>query len=489
MEFAKCVEKQLGNQTFTENGAVSNKSSFSYVLDYFSKCGSLRGNDEEAIELFKAAYDESPMLARKILFYSRDIRGGTGERDTFRSVIKYLAKEHPADIIKNLKNIPEFGRWDDLYSLVDTNIESVIFEFMHEQLLQDEIDMNNGKAISLLGKWLKSENTSSEISKKLAKVTRCYFRMTSKEYRQRLSKLRAYINIVESKMSSGDWDSIKYENVPSRAMKLYTKSFTRHDEERFSSYLKDVANGKKKINAGTLYPYDIISRFLNKEITEDEEKTYELLWKNLPNYFEDGEYNTLAVIDVSGSMFSSKASIKPIEVAISLGLYMAEKNKGKLHDYFMTFSENPVMVKIKGDTLKDKIKNISNAEWGCNTDLMKLFDLLLKTIIANKIPQEEIPKKIFIISDMQFDVATKSNKTTFEKIDEKFKKYKIKRPDLVFWNVNAKSDVPVLKDDNGTFLVSGASPSILSHALNTKSQTPYEFMIEVLTSERYSSIL
>lgn len=199
-----------------------------------------------------------------------------------------------------------------------------------------------------------------------------------------------------------------------------------------------------------------------------------------------GEYNTLVVVDVSRSMYHSHNSVRPIDVAISLGLYMAERNKGKLKNYFMTFSENPELVKIVGSTLKQRIENISKANWGYNTDIIKIF---IKVVRVNNLEENEIPKKIFIISDMQFDKASpNNNKTTFELIKSMFRNNNIKQPDLIFWNINAQSDTPVTKDDNGTFLASGASPSILSHALNTKTTSPIEFMMEVLNSERYQCI-
>jgi hypothetical protein len=489
MSFISSLEKSMNKTAYTENGALSNKSTLNNVLDFFSKSGALRGNEDDALTLFNKAFAENKLLSKKALFYSRDVRGGQGERSNFRYIITQLAKKHPEHLTSNLCYIPVFGRWDDLYSLVDTPLEELAFDFMKDQLNEDIDNLSQGKNVSLLAKWLKSENTSSYESKRLARITRKRFQMNSKEYRQTLSKLRNKIDIVESKMTQGNWELIDYSKVPSRAMKLYTKAFNKHDPEGYAKYLKEVSEGKKKINTSTLYPYDIVSEYLNQTVTEEEDKTYEALWKNLPNYFKDGEYNTLVVVDVSGSMYSGSSSIRPIDVAISLGLYMAERNKGKLKDYFLTFSKDPELVKIVGDTLKERIDNMSSTNWGYKTNLIKIFDIFLKVIKANNLPESEIPKKLFIISDMQFDQAAPDNsKTTFELIDSKFKAASIKRPDLVFWNVNAKSDTPVTKDERGTFLVSGASPSILSHALNTEATTPIDLMLEVLNSERYSCI-
>lgn len=489
MSFISSLEKIMNKLAFTDNGAISYKSTLSSVLDFFSKSGALRGDEQAALTLFSKAFNENKLLAKRALFYCRDIRGGQGERSIFKFIINYLAKQHPKDIIGNICYIPIFGRWDDLYSFVDTPLEDVAFDFMKHQIEEDIENYSNGEHISLLAKWLKSENTSSKESKRLAKITRNHFGMNSKEYRKMLSMLRNKINIVESKITQGKWELIDYSEIPSKAMKLYSKAFMKHDPEGFTKYLNDVSIGKKKINASTLYPYDIVCKYLHSSISEDEDKAYEALWNNLPNYFNDGEYNTLVVVDVSGSMYHGRNSVRPIEVAISLGLYMAERNKGKLKDYFMTFSENPELVKIVGDTLKQRIENISKAKWGFNTDIVKIFDVFIKAVKANNLEESEIPKKIFIISDMQFDKASpNNNKTTFKLIKSMFRNNDIKQPDLIFWNVNAYSDTPVTKDDNGTFLVSGASPSILSHALNTKATSPIELMMEVLNSERYQCI-
>lgn len=496
MNFPDLVVKMENNMTTTENGAPSYKSTNSHVLDYFSKAAAKRGREDELIPLFDKSLEEDKLLTMKIMFYSRDIRGGQGERSSFRTLLNHVAKTNPDLIQKNFDNIVKYGRWDDFYSLVETELETTAFEYLHDQLTKDTFDLANDRPVSLLAKWLKSENTSSKQSKELAAITRRHFHMNSEKYRKTLSALRKKIDIVESKMSSKTWDTIDYQKVPSRAMKLYASAFGRNDCERYRDYLNLVSEGKGKMNAATLYPYDIVNIFLNEykyPLSETEEKAYELLWENLPNYFEDGEYNTLAVVDVSGSMEQSygKPSTRPIDVAISLGIYMAEKNKGKLNGYFMTFSKDPSMVKITGNTLKEKIRSVKNAGWGYNTNIEKVFDLLLKTIIANKIPEEQVPKKLFIISDMQFDEASgeASMDTTYESIVKKYMKYNVKLPQLVFWNVAGRSDTPTTKDEYGTFLVSGASPSILSAALNTKTKTPYEFMLEVLNGERYASVV
>ena len=294
------MEKELNKSVFTENGALSNASTLNSVLDFFSKSGALRGDNNTALELFKGAFREDELLAKKALFYSRDVRGGQGERSNFRIILHFLAESNPESLRPNVQFIPKFGRWDDIYSLFDTKCERDALSILKVQFELDLQDLEANKNVSLLGKWLKSENASSADSKQIAKRIRKYFGLKSKEYRQALTKLRAKIDIVERKMTLNQWEDINYSHIPSNAMKQYTKAFKKHDDERYTQYLGDVAAGKSKINASTLYPYDIACKYINGLASEEENATLEALWNNLPNYFTDGEYNTLCVVDVSG---------------------------------------------------------------------------------------------------------------------------------------------------------------------------------------------
>ncbi len=479
----------------TENGALSYGHTMNSVLDFFSKSGSLRNNDKELLNYFDKALSENMSLSLKALFYMRDIRKGQGERDGFRVISKYLANKFPNEIKRNISYIPEFGRWDDLYSFVGTGLEKFTMELMEEQFNND---LNSDKEVSLLGKWLKSENTSSKESRRLAKITREYFGLTPREYRTKLTSLRKSISIVESKMSKKNWSDIDYSKVPSQASRIYSNSFMRNDTKRYESFIEDVVSGDTKINAGTLYPYDIVRNIEHR--SEDEVKTYDALWKALPNFLEEGE-SVISVVDVSGSMTCGGASVAPIDVAVSLGIYFAERSFGDFKDSFITFSENPKVQKIKGTNIQEKVRNLRRADWGMSTNLQKVFDLILDVAVKNNTPQKDLPSKVFIISDMQFNEALKKveisdhvilratpEETNFESIDRKFKEAGYNRPDLVFWNVDGHSDTPVTKDEKGTFLVSGCSPSILKHAIKCEAQTPEELMLEVLNSERYEII-
>jgi RecQ family ATP-dependent DNA helicase len=470
----------------TQKRAISNSTTYNAVLDFFSKSGALRGRTGEVLNYFQKAFSEDETLALRALFYMRDVRGGQGERESFKVIIQWLAKNHKEAILCNLIHILVFGRYDDFYALVRIpEVSNDVFQIMKEQFEDDLAAAKEGDNVSLLGKWLKSENTSSKESRKLGKLTRKFFGLESEEYRKSLVLLRNKINIIETLVTQKKWNDIPYEHVPSHAMKLYTKTFTKNDKERFVKYLEDVKAGKKTIKASTLYPYDIVHELLDRHVDGTTLSSLQAQWEALPDFLEGStEKNGIVVADVSGSMTG-----RPMEVAISLALYFAERNTGTFKDYFLTFSETPELVKVYGNDLKEKIKNISRANWGNSTKIQLIFDLILDAAVKNNTKEEDMPSKVFIVSDMQFDIAVKdNNKTNFEVIEEKYKAAGYKRPVLVFWNVNASSDSPVTKDENGTFLVSGCSPSILKYAMNTVAVTPLELMLEVLNSERYSKI-
>lgn len=490
-KFITAVKKEMNKGTTTENGALSNNSSLDAVLDFFSKSGSLRGKNEEIIKYFEKAFEENEELSLRALFYMRDIKGGQGERNNFRIICQWLSTHSPESIIRNMIHIPIFGRWDDFYAFVTIDqTKEIALNIMKEQFDKDLQLASEGKNVSLLGKWLKSENASSKETKKLAIITREFFGLTSEKYRKSLSIIRKQINIVESYMSQKLWDQIEYSHVPSYAMKVYRKAFGKHDSDRFQQYLSDVENGKKKINASTLYPYDIVRDVLsNCSNDSDDSKSLDLQWNNLPNYMDDcNDTQCMVLADVSGSM-TCGSGVKPIYVAVSLAIYFAERMKGSFNGYFMTFTDKPDLVKVEGKNISEKVRSVMNADWGYNTNLIAAFKKILSAAVNNKIPQNEMPSKLFIISDMQFDQACSDNsRTNFEEIDRMYNEAGYTRPTLVFWNVNAHSDSPVTKDDEGTFLVSGCSPSILKYALNTHAVTPLELMLEVLNSERYSFI-
>lgn len=479
------------NYTTTENGAITHKTSNSYVLDYFAQGSALRNRDEvDIIRLFTKSFSEDPLLTMKILFYSRDIRGGQGERDTFRKIIKYLANNHTDTMRKNIEFIPEFGRWDDVYALFDTKLENEAISLIKNQLNEDIIS----EKPSLLAKWLKSENTSSKESRILANKTRELLKMTPKNYRKTLSLLRKRIDIVESKISNKNYKEIDYSKVPSNASLKYRQAFYRNDGERYSKYLDLLSEGKVKVNTKTLYPYQLVSKALDYPSIE-EKQLLNSMWDNLPDFIGDNNENNIAVIDTSDSMDGT-----PMEVAISLGLYLAERNKGAFKNHFITFADNPELVEVVGSNFCEKVHNISNANWEMSTNIESTFNLILNTAIKNKLPQEELPSRIFIISDMEFnqiennswswsDTPNRDDKALFEKLKERFKKYGYDMPKLVFWNVDSRNDnIPMTMNDEGVQLVSGANPILFETLLNNEFIGAYEIMLKEINKERYNCI-
>ena len=478
--------ENASNVTLTENLALAYKSTLSHVLDFFGNAGAFRTRtDAEVITSFSKAFAENQLLALKALFYIRDVRGGQGERKTFRTILTWLANNYPDVVRKNILNVPNYGRWDDMYALFDTALEPDATKAMATQLALDWHRMKSKQSVSLLAKWLKSENTSSKDS--VAKATR--FRKvlgwSSKKYRKTLSTLRKYIDVVEVKMCAKQWNEINFEGVPSKATTNYRKAFEKRAEEAFKTFLGKVEKGEAKINAATLYPYDLLRTVVEQSQTVTSLKAADLQWRALPNYVE-GDGKGLVIADTSGSMHGL-----PLYVAVSLAIYFAERNKGPFKDVFMTFSQRPCFHRLIGNNLLEKWNNLDHGGWDMNTNLQASLDLILKTAVNNKVAQKDMPSVLFIISDMQFDQASSSNdKTNYEQMKEKFERAGYKMPQTVWWQVNSRLDnVPVKFTDSGTALVSGSHPSILKKICNIKYLSPLGLMIEALTDKRYDAVV
>lgn len=469
------------DKTYTEKGATTLKSSGSDVLDFFASAAARRGQDIS--RYFGLAFAENEALATVAAFWLRDCRGGAGERELFRQILSWLADNKPEIFLKVFKLVPEYGRWDDLFHLVKhENVGNKVTEFILTRLTSD-LDLSQP---SLLVKWLPSISTSSKESVRLAAFFASELRWTHRNYRKTLSKLREKLKVVEKDMSARKWDEINFSHVPSYAGKLYRKAFLRHDGERYKQFLADVKSGKSKINASVLFPYDLVQGYLLWGSRLDE--TTEAQWAALPNY-ADTDDTALVVADLSGSMFTV-ASPSPAGVAVSLAVYIAERNKGVFKDYWLNFSDTPSLQKLKGSSLFEKIQNMDKNNWGGTTNFQSVFDLILNTAVNNDVPESDMPKKLFVISDMQFDTATRNNKkTNFEAIQKKYKKAGYEMPQIIFWNVAARgSQSPVTENQDGVFLVSGASPAIFKNAINAQAKTPYDLMVEVLNSDRYASV-
>ena len=479
------------NRTYTENGALTNRSTNSYCLDLFATIGALRNaEDNEIISRFIKAYTEDGNMAMKILFFARDIRGGLGERRVFRSILKWLSVHEADSLRKNIMHVPEYGRFDDLLSLIDGPCEKDMLSFIKEQLDKDLAALKIGNTVSLLAKWLPSVNTGNKDSVKTAKKLAKAMGFSDAEYRKVLVSLRAEIKLMENYLREKDY-SFSYEKQPSKALYKYRQAFFRNDQDRYCAFLERAESNPAVMNTGTLTPYDVIRPIMHRaeaeiEISEEERRSMDITWKALPDY--TGAENALAVVDGSGSMYCG-FGYTPATVAQSLGIYFAEHNKGCFHNHFITFSENPSLVEVKGRDIVEKLRYCMSFDECANTDLQRTFDLILKTAIQNRAKQEELPEKLYIISDMEFDYcANHAEMTNFEYAKKKFAKYGYKLPQLVFWNVESRNlQQPVTKNEQGVALVSGTSPQIFS-MLSEGILDPYFFMLKTLSSERYERI-
>ncbi|MEK4136387.1 DUF2828 family protein [Bacillus sp. FSL W8-0445] len=475
------------NETETLNGALAYKSTKSAVLDLFSMGGAYRNkSDDEVVKLFSKAYAEDATLAMKALFYLRDITQGQGERRFFRLALRHLSVYNKDSLVKNLHLIPLYGRWDDMWELLETPVQKEIVKLVKEQLLADKEADNP----SLLAKWMPSENASSTRTKKYARIFRKALGGTPKQYRKLLTSLREKINIVETKLTERRYEEISYDKLPSKAGMIYRDAFFRNDEKRYRAFLDSLTNGETKVNSGTLYPNDIVGKILGNHhwlrprLSKQEIKLFEGQWNNLPNYMGDKSEDSIVMADVSRSMSGT-----PMNVAISLAMYIAERNKGAYKDHFMTFSERPELVKIQGTNIVEKVNNISRVNWGWSTNIEKSLQTILDVAVKNNLPNDEVVKKIYIISDMQFNHCVDgASKNIFKNMEEKFNSYGYDLPNIVFWNVNAHSNTPMTMNEVGVQLVSGFSPSILTQLLSSDGKTPYDFMLDVICGDRYQKV-
>lgn len=473
------------NLTTTTNGAVVHNSSTSACVDFFALGGTNRSqNSQDANSLFIKAFFENKTYAVRLMFMFRDVREGQGLRSSFRSQIKWLAEEYPDETKKLIDLIPEYGRWDDMYAVADTPCESYMFAKYITQITSDLKNLSLDQPISLAGKWLKRINTSSKESVRLGNKTRQAFDLSQKDYRQLCSSLNRHLDVVENKMSANKWENINYSAVPSQCFLKNRNSFARHDSERYRQFILDVSENKAKVNAKTLYPYQIISKILLNTITPNEAQ---ILWDNLTNYPVDD--NAIVVADVSGSMTGL-----PMDVCVSIALYFSERATGPFKDHFITFSSKPKLVKTVGDTIFQKCVNLSRAEWGYNTNLEAVFLLILQTAISHKLQPSAMVKSLYIISDMQFDEAAKAPQsaveTFYDSMRNLFSEHGYTIPKLVFWNVGSSLGVPVVSTTENTVMISGFSPSILKYIVgqSTEIPTPESAMLEVINSPRYASI-
>ena len=483
--------KDLLNEekTFTTNGAVAYRTSGKQLLDFNFCVSALRNKSENEIEdKYAKVFYEDRLTAIKYLFYVGDVRGGLGERKTFKTGLKWLSLEHPEIAKAVLPLVAEYTRWDNLWCLLDSVLRYDIVDLIKTQLNEDEKNMMENKPISLLAKWMPSINASSSNTRRIARVLCKEIGITKAQYREMLSQLRKYLDVVEVKMSAKEWDKIKYESVPSKANLNYNSAFLRNDEKRRRAYLDALSKGETKINASTLQPHEITYKYRRSRSVDE---TLEELWKALPNLFIE---NTLVIRDGSASMTWTRcgnSGATPLDVATALAIYMSEHNSGGWKDKFVTFSASPKIVDLsKCKTLREKV-DLSLRESDCsNTNIYKTMKLILNTAIRNKMTQEDMPKTIVITSDMQFDGRYHSlNKSLFDSIAEEYKENGYLLPKICFWNLSGSvnNTVPMQQNTLGLILCSSFSVQILKMFMSGKTD-PYEILLEELNSERYRPV-
>ena len=497
MNYLESLETEAG-YVKTLNGAKTHGTSGSACLDLFAVAGGMRGRSARDLTmLFDLAYLEDPDLAMKLLFYIRDIREGLGEREIFRTLVRHVAKTWPESAKKNVGLIPEYGRYDDLMCLMRTSSQKAVVRSIKDQLEEDLAALaqreggNKNAHISLLAKWLPSINASSPRTRGQARVLCETLGMSKTEYRRILTKLRAAIGITERYLTEKKTDEICYEAVPAGAMLRYRNAFSRRDGRRFLEYIGDAGEA---IHSDTLYPYEILRPYfkngwyLSERVKVPGEKILNALWNSRDGVVAD--QNAISVIDTSGSMYYGRpGNPTPALISQSLGLYYAERCEGLFHNMFITFESRPHLLKIRGNTLRDKICSIQCADWGGSTDMEAVFDLILKAAVKANAPQEEMPSTLYIISDMEFNCAVRDpDKTVFDNAKEKFAAYGYKMPAVVFQNVNSwQMQVPVRAHEKGTALTSGAGTNSMKHKFDG-NVTPMEHMLRVLNSSRYAAV-
>lgn len=501
MNFLNMLQQEA-NTAYTENGALTNASSGSHCLDLFFRAGGMRAaSKHEIADIVLRAYAEDHTKTLKILFFIRDVRGGLGERRFFRIAMQTLSMTDRAAVSRNIALFPEYGRFDDLCAMLGTPCEPDAMDVIRKQLAADRSGMERGEPVSLLAKWLPSVNASAAETKAAGRRIAKALGMTAQQYRQTLSALRRYTDIIENRLREQDY-TFDYAKQASRAMFKYRKAFIRNDGERYQAYLGAVERGEAVLHADTLYPYDIVracgnpleSRQWNmfrdlSGLPAEERRSLDAAWNNLPAY-GTGTENAIAVVDGSGSMYMNTASPRPIDAALSLGIYFAEHTRGAFAGNFITFSQHPQLVRIKGSDIAEKVQFCASYSEAANTNLEAVFDLILRTALRNRVPQQDIPAKLYIISDMEFDscVMGGNQQTLFTAMRNNYAAHGYRLPDIVFWNVASRhQNLPVSRAETGAALVSGASPAVFDMVIGGEI-SPETVMERIIGSERYAKI-
>lgn len=469
--FANAVQNQ---EARTANGMKARATSGNACVDLFYQIGASRGKD--IVPAFSAAYAENRDLALRIAQWARDVRGGAGERQLFRDILAYVENTDPDVASKLLAKVPELGRWDDVLAVKSEVLRSIALG-----MVASALSAGNG----LCAKWMPRKGED-------AIALRNFLGLSPKAYRKTLVELT---KVVETQMCSKDWDSINFSHVPSVAAARYRNAFKRNTPkyQEYVAALKKGDNPEVKVNAGAVYPHDVIKSVLNlygrSNLTATDKDFINAQWDTLPNYV--GDASILPMVDVSGSMFcqagSAKSVTRCIDVAVSLGLYCSEKNSGKFKDLVLTFSGNPELVNLQG-TVVQRVEQLATSDWGMNTDIVRAFKKILSVATSARVPQEEMPEILLILSDMQFDHCASFDDSAFESVRRQYESAGYKMPKVVFWNLNSyKSNAPVASGQQGIALVSGFSPSLLTSVLaaDIESFSPEGIMLQTVMVPRY----
>lgn len=469
------VEAVQNQEARTENGMKARLSSGTACCDLFFKIGAMRG--QNPIPAWTAALAENHDYASRILLWSRDVLEGAGERQIFRTIVRELIDRGNLDLATSLlRKVPELGRFDDLFVAFGTPLQSTAFG-----LYKDALDAGNGLAF----KWAPRKGP-------VAVAFRDYLALTPKRYRKYLVE---NTKVVETQMCNKDWDSINFNHVPSVAAARYKKAFYRNTP-KYAEYVTALTSKDPKvretvkINAKAIFPHDVLKGLIDSiigyrstKMSATELGALTAQWDALPNFV--GDANILPIVDVSGSMWAGAASVRPIDVSLSLGLYLADKNKGKFKDTFLTFSSTPQLLHLKGDIV-DKVRQMNGSSWNMSTNLHAAFEKILDTAVKGGVPQEEMPNTVLILSDMQFNNCVTFDDSAIEMIRRKYNQHGYTVPNVVFWNLNSRDNVPVKFNEKGVALVSGYSPTIMTSILGGKDYTPEAIMLKTILKDRYT---
>lgn len=466
----KFVESVETTPTYelTENNGLTYDSSMDHCVDLFFLIGAARKESvTNVVNTFERAYNQNREIALRILLWSRDIRSGAGERQTFRNILTHLEKAHKKDFELILPYVPYYGRWDDLF-IVETEKGRELVAELFKKALQnnDQLAAKWGPRKGYKAKWLREK-----------------MGFTPKQYRKTLVNLT---NVVENKMCEKRFEDIVFSHVPSIAAARYKNCFYRHVPKLYQNYVNDLVSGNQKINASAIFPHDVIKEALHFSFVDDINKDVIIQqWDSLSDYI--GDNKILPMVDVSGSMYQNiSKTTSAIDISVSLGMYISEKNKGIFNGLILTFSGKPKLEKLTGNVIQ-RLGQLKNINWGFNTNVEKAFDEVLRFALTNNVPKSDMPEYLVIISDMEFDSATRNKNTSFENAKKTFNDNGYDLPVVVFWNLKGRvNNVPVTKHTNNSILISGFSPTIMKNVLSAKNMNSYSIMIDTIMDEKYN---